>query len=201
MANEYLDASTLKSSLSLTGETFADADITSSLSAASRAIDEACNRRFWADPAGTNIRHYTPTSPYFVAIDDLITLTSMQLDSGLDGSFSTTLTLNGDFDLEPLNAATVVPAEPYTRVKMRPRSGQYFWQEPRYVKVTGKFGWPAVPAEIIEATSILASMLVKRKREAPFGIAAIGMEGVGVRIATTDPQVKMLIGSYMRLTV
>ena len=63
----------------------------------------------------------------------------------------------------------------------------------------GKFGWAAVPAAIVEATTILAAQLVKRAREAPFGVVAIGLDvGAVTRIAVTDPSIRFLISDYIR---
>lgn len=200
MANEYVSAATLKTTLGITVSTF-DTDITTACSAASKGIDQACNRRFWADADTAQVRYYSPPSSRVLAIDDLITLTSLLTDLDGDGTFETTLTNNTDFVLEPLNAAAETPARPYNRVRLHPRSSAYWPRYPRSVKVTGKFGWAAVPDEIVRATTILATKLFKRQ-EAPFGIVTAGVDDVtAMRIATSDPDVRFLIGPYVRLTV
>ncbi len=200
MANEYVSASALKTSLGITVSTF-DTDITTACSAASRGIDQACNRRFWADSDATKVRYYTPVvTSRLLPIDDLVTLTSLATDTGADGTFATTLTVNTDFVLEPLNAAAETPARPYTSIALYELASQWPWRR-RSVKVTGKFGWAAVPDEIVRATTILATKLYKRQ-ESPFGIVTAGVDQVtAMRIAVSDPDVKFLIGPYMRLQV
>lgn len=178
-----------------------DTDITTACSAASRGIDRACNRRFWVDANANQIRYYSPPrSGSVLVIDDLVTLTTLKIDQQGGTTFGTTLTENTDFVLEPLNAAAETPVWPYTMVRLHPGSGYYWPQNPRSVKVTGKFGWPAVPDEIVRATTILATKLFKRQ-ESPMGIVTVGVDDVtAMRIATSDPDVRFLIGPYTRMT-
>jgi len=109
-----------------------------------------------------------------------------------------TLTANTEYLLEPYNAAT--DGKPWTQVRVHPRASVIgFVTYPRSVRVVGRFGWQSVPAAIKEATTILAAQLLRRAREAPFGVVAIGVDvGAVARIAVTDPSIKMLVGPYMR---
>lgn len=199
MANEYVTATVLKATLSLTGETFADADVTTACTAASRAIDNLTNRRFWVDANANQVLYYTAESPRFVRIDDLVTLTTFKVDVDGDGTFETTLTNNTDFTLYPLNAAATATAWPYTYVKSHPLTSTPFPGYPRSIEITGKFGWSAVPEPITNATTILAHALVRRAREAPFGIITLGVEEA-TRIGRSDPHVNMLIDPYRKLS-
>ncbi len=196
---DYITSAALKSTLTLSNQSFADADIAAAITAASRGIDNVCNRHFSVD-TNDQTRYYTPQLLNTVVIDDLVSFTSLDTDQTGDGSFGYSWILNTDFVLAPINAAA--DGEPYTRLVAHPRHRLTFGfpsYYPRSVKLVGKFGWPAVPAPITEATTILASMLLKRAREAPFGVVAIGMDvGAAVRIAQTDPTVKFLIANYMR---
>ena len=195
MANEYATSAELKATLSLSSESFADADIALALTAASRAIDSVCDRRFWADADATQVRYYSPIDGRRVWTDDIVTLTSFQTDPGGDGTFEETWTLNTDFTLEPLNAAA--DGWPWTSVRVHPRTAFYLpITYPRSVKVTGKFGWSAVPDAVKQATKIVAAKLVMRARQAPFGVIAAGE--LPMRIASNDPDVQLLIGDYVR---
>lgn len=199
MANEYASSAELKAALSMSSETFADAEITLALTAASRGIDGAARRRFWKDADANQARVYTPTSAEWVAIDDLIALTSLKTDTDGDGTFENTWTLNTDFVLEPLNAAA--DSRPWTSVSRHPR-GNYRELPvdlPRSVQVSGQFGWSAVPEAVKEATMILASKLLRRVREAPFGVVTVGIdEPSAMRIARTDPDVRFLLADFTR---
>jgi len=196
MANEYAEVAELKATLELSGESFADDDIQLALTAASRGIDNACDRRFWLDTGSTNARYYTPDNENALAIDDLVVLTSLKTDPAGDGTFEQTWTVNTDFVLAPLNAAA--DGRPWNTVRPRSASRFYLPCVERSVEITGQFGWSAVPAEVKSATVILATKLMRRAREAPFGVVSIGLDGAAIHIARTDPDILFLLGEYMR---
>lgn len=198
MANEYVKREELKATLELSGQTFAQEDIDAALLAASRGIDEACGRRFYAHSGAATARYFTPRSATLIAIDDLYELTTLKTDQDGDGTFEETWTLNTGFVAEPLNAAA--DGWPWTRFCIHPHANKSFpYYYPRSVEVTGKWGWAAVPGTIKQATTILASKLLKRAREAPFGIVSIGIDvGATARIARTDPDISFLISPYVR---
>jgi hypothetical protein len=193
MAEDYITLAELASSLSLT-ETFADDDLEAAITAASREVDRRTQRFFWSE-VGT--RYYTPSSAGLLWVDDLASFGSVSIDVARDNTFTESWTLNTDFVLEPLNASA--EGRPYTTIRVIERSGRYFpVGEERTVRVTGTFGWAAVPATIKQATSILASRLVKRVREAPFGVAGFGIDGGAVRVPSFDPDVDALLAGYVR---
>lgn len=199
--NLYATSAELKATLELTGATFADPDIALALEAASRGIDRLCGRRFYPDPDANQTRYYTPEHPGLLRIDDLITLTSLATDPASDGTFADTWTLDTDFVLAPLNAQA--DGEPWTEIHVR-RTGSYRWAcgAGRSVRVTGRFGWAAVPVGVKQATVIVASKLMRRAREAPFGVIAVGLESGGaMRIARSDPDVMFLVGDLIRTRV
>lgn len=195
LTNAYLELEQMRQFLSMTG-TFADPTFRRAVLAASRAIDGLCDRRFYLDTDANQARYYTPTSGGLVVIDDLTTMTSLQVDQDGDGTFEETWTANTEYVLEPLNAAA--DSRPYTRIETHRAAGKTFPAYPRSVKVTGKFGWPTVPAEVVQATSILAHLLSRRERDAPFGIWTGGIEGAAMRIARADPNVMMLVQPFVR---
>lgn len=198
---DYISSSDLKTTLGITVATY-DTDIATAVAAASRGIDGATNRRFWADTGTANIRYYqgSPTSRT-LTIDDLVSVTELAHDTDGDNTFGDVLVNNTDYTLEPLNAAVENPARPYTLIRLHVGSSAYWPHYPRSVRVTGKFGWPAVPSEIVRATTILATKLFKRQ-ESPFGIVTAGVdEQTAMRIAISDPDVKFLIGPYVKMGV
>jgi hypothetical protein len=194
----YIEIEQLKASLELTGQSYADRDIELAIGAASRGIDTCTGRRFYLDANANQARTYTATSLRRLEIDDLAAFTSLTIDRLGTGSFTETWAQGTDFILEPTNA----PADyrPYERVTIRSLSGRWF---PKYiencVQVTGQFGWQIIPDDIKAATSILAAKLLRRVREAPFGIVTAGIDqGAVMRIARTDPDVYSLISIYSR---
>lgn len=197
----YLTLAQLKATLTMTGTTFADADLTLAIGAASRAVDSTTGRRFWLDADATKVRYYTPRSYRVLQIDDLVTLGSVAIDRGGTGTYTETWTLGTDFVLEPYNAPQEQPARPYETLRVRMMSGRWMptWIE-QSVKVTAQFGWASVPDDVTAATGILAAKLLRRSREAPFGIAMVGGidQGAAMRIARTDPDVYTLLRDYNR---
>lgn len=191
--SDYITLEQLKSSLELSGSSYADQDLMSAIPSASRAIEKYARRRFWKDADADQVRYYSPDSAWKQEIDDLVSLTSIETDAAGDGSFSDLWTLNTDFNLEPLNAAA--DGEPYTTIRVRPTGSLTLpTGYARSLKVTGMFGWPDVPDQVVTATTIIAAKLVKRLREAPFGIVSTGIDGFAARIARNDPDVYNLIG-------
>jgi hypothetical protein len=116
----------------------------------------------------------------------------------VDNTFADVWTVDSDFVLEPRNAAA--NAQPWTAVRrLRGSNFRFATATGETVKITGKFGWASVPAQVREATTILASKLLRRAREAPFGVVTVGLDvGAIARIAQLDPDVSFLLGSFVR---
>lgn len=196
----YVTADALKSSLSMDGFTFADADIAQQLATASRAVDMVCDRRFYLlDPSNDQVRYYTPLRPVTQEIDDLVGLTSLATDQDGDGVFETTWELHTDFELAPDNAD--LDGRPWERIVLKQRSrSQFPVGMPRSVEVTGSFGWTTVPDGVVTLTAILASRLLQRVRMAPFGVVAMGVENAA-RIVKEDPDLYMLVRDFIRTPI
>ena len=195
MANEYLTLDELKVASEVTGISFMDYDGQRSVTSASRAIDEYCGRRFWLDADTTSVRYYTPLDCHTVSIDDLATVGTVTLDLDGDGTFETTWT-STNYQLRPLNAAA--DSKPYEELTLRQPTYTYFPCREGSVKVTGQFGWPAVPEQVKTATTLLATKLVKRVREAPFGVVGFGIDNSVVRVIRTDPEMQILLDPLVR---
>jgi hypothetical protein len=196
MTDLYVTAEELKATRELKGQTFADQDIELAIAAASRGIDQLCGRRFWLDTDSTQVRYYTPVSRTLALTDDIETLTSLVIDQDGDGTFEQTWVENTHFTLEPLNA----PADGWPQWRIRPHPRSSMGTLPRYprsVKVTGAFGWPAVPDTVKQFAAILAGKLLLRSREAPFGIVTFGADAAA-RLARNDPDAPLLIGPYVK---
>lgn len=184
----YLTAEELKQTLSLEQESYANDDIAVALSAAETAVNSETGRRFDLDGSDVE-RLYQPTRRSLVEIDDCSHLTSASLASN-GGSYGALDVSN--FRLFPLNAAA--DGQPYEELRLI--SGEFCRGDT--LKIVGRFGWPSVPDSVKQATTMIASRFLKRSREAPFGVAGFGADGLAVRIASTDPDVQMLLGPLAR---
>lgn len=197
MAVNYITTEEFKSAAELSGQTFADTEAELAISAASRMVDRFTGRRFYPDADATQIRYFTALSPELVDIGDLLTLTTIDLDLDADNVYETSWTaLTAQWMLEPRN---VLDGAPWQYLRTR---GGYAWPAgDGAIKVVGKFGWLVAPPEVKQATALLANRLFKRNREAPFGVASIGIDQVGVRVARTDPDVEALLGPLRRFAL
>lgn len=196
----YVELEEFKSTAELTGTNFADQDIRSALVSASRAVDQDCGRRFYLDADATQIRYYDGDwRNSRLEIDDLVTLTSLKTDDDGSAAYATTWTLNTDFVLDPVNAPA--DSRPYTKILIPSRSSKRFPDScyyPNAVKVTGQYGWLAVPENVKIATGLFAERLVKLRREAPFGIVGLQADGSVARISRSIQDWDVLLAAYRR---
>lgn len=174
-----------------------DALLEVAIEAASRAIDDFTSRFF--HQTASQAREFSPNRHWEVAVDDISTTTGLvvKTDEDLDGTFETTVTLNTDFYLEPLNAADQTPIRPFTRLILAPQSGRFFPTGVRTVQVTAQFGWPAVPTAVKQATIIQAERLFRRK-DAPFGVAGIAEIGTIRLLDRLDADVELLVRPFVK---
>src|SRR4029453_18221569 len=183
VGDPYVALAVFKASASVTDDA-TDADCTTALLAASRAVEACTNRRtFWKDAAPTT-RTYTATSPGVVLIDDTTTVTALTVDGVALASTQ----------WYPMPANAVADGTPYTWIQRR-----YYGFPTTFnsIAVLGTYGWPAVPFEVTQMVTILAEKLLKRTREAPWGMVSVGgVEGSAMRLAQTDPDLALLIGTY-----
>lgn len=201
MVTDYCSLAELKAQLRIT-DTVDDAALAISITAASRAIDQYCNRFFGQD-ASTSARVYTYHGGYIAGrialpIDDIMDTTGMSvvLDLDYDGVFDQALTLNVDYDMWPWNAPA--NSEPYTAIVLRPRAVAWFPWWARGVQVTAKHGWTAVPVPVKQACLIQASRFFMR-RDSWYGVAGSPDVGSEIRLlASLDPDVQAMLGTVRR---
>lgn len=184
----YVDSDDLKKTLTLEGTTFRDEDIDSACVAASAQVEKMMNRDY-GQSAEDTIRFYTARDSRRLVVHDLVDLTSVKCDDNADGSFETTWDAT-DYVLEPFNA--VLDGLPFTELTV-PRYGtrRFPVNVRRGVEITGVWGWPSPPQQVVEAAALIAAQVIKRKVDAPFGFV-IGVEAAAY-IAHNDPTIKGLL--------
>lgn len=190
-APDYTTADGLASYLRI-GDTEDDAELALAITAASRAIDDACNRQFGQATAAEE-RTYTARPDYgtgywTVDVDDYQSATGLVVT--VDGDTVAT------FDKAPLNAA--VKGRPWTRVAFGADSEYLPTTHPHRVAVTAVWGWAEVPDTIVQATLLQASRFFTR-RNAPFGVAGSPDQGSELRLlARVDPDVAVALRAFRR---
>jgi hypothetical protein len=192
-AADYTTVADVKARLGLIDATN-DAILTSIVTSASRLVDSVANRRFYQITA---TRYYTALGGSMLEIDDLVSVTSLLTDISGTRVWDTTWAVT-DYDLTPDNAADI--NWPYTAIRQRPFTSRWFPTIRKAVQVTGVWGWPAVPNDIVEATILQSIRLFKRK-DSPFGVAGQGDFGRIALLPRVDPDVAALCAPYTKHTI
>lgn len=163
---------------------------------ASRQIDDICERVFYSTAGQT--RYFVPRDSFVCEIDDLVTLTTLKTSSAADKVYDVTWAAK-DYQLEPLNGVVDgLTGHPTTRIRAVDDFLFNVLDGEATVRITGVWGWSAVPTAIKQATVIQAARIFKRN-DSPLGIAGFGEMGavrVGVQL---DPDVKHLIDVYRKV--
>lgn len=195
ISNGYATLAEVKAALRIS-DTIDDTLLETAIESASRLVDGYAGRNFYS--AGTAVRYYAPATNIITEIDDLQTLTSLEVSGNLNGTFDQTWSAT-DYQLEPLNGKVDgLTGWPYTTIRA---VGQFAFGTnigEASVKVTGVWGWAAVPTAVKQATVIQASRIFKRL-DSPLGVLSspdLGYIRVGTRL---DPDVQQLVEPY-RLT-
>jgi len=187
----YADLADLKAEYSIT-DLDRDDLLTQALEAASRYVDQACGRRFWLDETPLP-RRFSPLRNVVVDADgahllvkDIGDVEGLVVEVGRDGAWTD---VSEQVEAEPLDA--LEEGRPVTSLLR----GSWPCGGGQRVRVTARWGWPAVPAPVRTATLRQASRLFKRK-DSPDGVTGSAEWGI-VRVSRVDPDVHALIRSYV----
>jgi hypothetical protein len=211
MTQWYCSKEELKSRLSISqSDTTDDYEIQLALQTVTDWITTYCARHFYRI---SEIRTFRPDNVWNLAIDDLVTCTSMDLDYDGDGVYEVHWTEGVNFQLmryqDRYNAHNMGVARPNNYVQVlqgpansNPIGGQWFpWLWPfthqNRVQITGIWGWADVPPNVTSAALILASDLFKAK-DAPWGIAGFG--DLGMVKVQSNPWVVELLRPYINFS-
>lgn len=192
--NGYCTLSDLKDWVKL-NDSIDDLKLERSITAASRGIDNFCDRQFWQF---IGARVFDTCDEYLLDIDDLTSISSVKTDDNADGTFETVWAAS-DHQLLPLNPAAEPEPGPFNKLKAianrtfpRP-SGRA--SRLGLVEITGTWGWPAIPESVYQACLLVTARLVKRK-ESPEGVSGFDDFGV-IRISSRDdPDAVRLLDPY-----
>lgn len=200
---DYVQLADLKAHLTIPlATTTDDAILAVCITAASRAVDQATDRRFGQSAAVTD-RLFTwhgecvDGQPLLV-LDDVSTSTGVVVrgDTLGDYSYSDTFTVGTDVDLYPFDAAEY--SLPWTGIVLRRNTTALFTKQARGMKVTARWGWAAIPSVVEIATLIQAARYFMR-RDSWAGIAGSPELGSEIRLLSElDPDVQQLVQSVRR---
>jgi hypothetical protein len=194
VATNYTDLITVKAALGIT-DTDRDSLINKAIAAASRGIDRFTGRRpggFDKDTVAT-ARIYQPAgrlvhtrSGDLLLVDEIADTTGMIVEVGTASGGWGAVT---DYETQPENA--LADGEPITGL-LRLTWGLSYQNR---VRVTVKWGWPAIPDEVPMAALLQSSRLFRRK-DSPEGVLGSSEWGA-IRVGRLDPDVQDLLKGLM----
>lgn len=128
-----------------------DLTLARDLEAVSRYLDRELHRPngFYQEAGDRIYRLAMPCRELLV--DDVVSVSAIAIDSARDGSYATAVT---GYDLEPFNASSGSEPRPYYVIERM----DAYWPAGQRIKVTGVWGWPAVPAAIKDVTIELTAI-------------------------------------------
>lgn len=177
MAAAWLSVATQKSWMRSEIPTADDAFLSTAIDAAKTTLENACQRKFDLVSGGATARSFRPYGGEVLFIHDCVTISSV-ISNG------TTYVANTDYVAEPLNGlSNAGEAWPYYMLR---RSSGCWWvgytAATSLISVTATWGWPAIPAQIVEACKIIAKDEFNQRDTTGFGLVAISEAGgVGTR--------------------
>lgn len=204
----YADLAAFRAFLRITDptDTVDDVQLQGALDTATSAIDHLCSRRFEVATTTATVRYFQPWwdrrwGQWALPIDDLFDTTGLAVRTWDAGSVSWVTNVTG-YALRPVNAAA--QGRPYTRVLLPPGSGYApgtGWgsnDNADYVAVTARWGWPAVPAPVVQACLLQADRVLKR-RDAPFGVTSSPDGSENTRLGNTvDVDVQVALRGFIK---
>lgn len=196
--NGYCDTATVKTTLNI-GDSSHDTRLDQIITAVSRAIDDKCERRFYA---ASETRYYTAGHWYWLPIaDDLLSVSALATDQTGSRAYDTVWAA-GDYDLYPYNAA--LDGYPYGGIMVNRLSGHFAFPQnlPRGVKVTGSFGYAAATPDVVREACILQTVRLYKRVDLPFGVAGSGEFGqANIGSIRLDPDVADLLFKIRRVRI
>lgn len=151
------------------------ANRTSALLAAERAVSEYCSRSFAVAGDTATARTYAANDRQVLRIHDCTEVASIAVAG--------TTIASSTYQLEPHSVSWTGLAVPYNQVRRLLDAWWVTSPGEATITVTAKWGWSAVPAEVVEATKIIGKDILAQ-RHTVGNIAAVGDFGGTVRINT-----------------
>jgi hypothetical protein len=191
----YATLAQFKAAVGITDSTD-DTALQNVLDATDTLIDLYCDRKTGFGTA-SETRYYTAEDYQYVLTDDLVSVTTLQTDDDANGTYETTWTAGTDFVLAPVNAA--LDGFPYTEIDTSVSWPRNFPKDVYIgVKVVGVFGFPSVPAAVVQSAIIQAGA-VWSSRTSPFGvIGSADLGGILRQARALHPEAALILEPYRK---
>jgi hypothetical protein len=190
ITNGYCTLADVKAALRIT-DAVDDSLLEMAVESASRLIDGYAYRYFYN--AGTATRDFVAEDSYLTIIDDLISISELKTTDEIGSDYVTWSA--DDYQLRPVNGKIDGLSVPYTSILSTDDLLFNIKGQQALVRVTGVWGWTAVPIAIKQACVIQSSRIYKRL-DSPLGVAGFGDLGA-IRVGRAlDPDVEQLVMPY-----
>jgi hypothetical protein len=190
ITNGYATLTQVKAALRIT-DSVDDTLLEMAIESASRLIDGYTYRYFYN--AGTAVRNFAAEDSYLVNIDDLVSLSELKTTDEIGSEYTTWNAT--DYQLQPVNGKQDGLNIPYTSILAVDDKLFNTLGSQALVRITGVWGWSAVPIAVTQATIIQSSRIYKRL-DSPLGVAGFGDLGA-IRVGRSlDPDVEQLVMPY-----
>lgn len=181
-----------------------DETLTDAITSASREIERICNRQFnKADTATARVYAATSRRGNRVLVDDFYDLAGLVVEHDATGLGSWVSLDDTQYEVLPYNGVVDgVPGWPYWVIRVVgywPGLGSPFGRHPRF-RVTAKWGWAEVPADVRQACMMLAADTYQMK-DSPYGVMS---DQYGVTLRPSGPvsglgtQARLKLSRYTR---
>jgi hypothetical protein len=190
LTNAYATLAQVKAALRIT-DSVDDSLLEMAIESASRLIDGYTYRYFYN--AGTAVRNFAAEDSYLVNIDDLVSISELKTTDEIGSEYTTWNAT--DYQLQPVNGKQDGLNIPYTSILAVDDKLFNTLGSQALVRITGVWGWSAVPIAVTQATIIQSSRIYKRL-DSPLGVAGFGDLGA-IRVGRAlDPDVEQLVMPY-----
>lgn len=192
ITNGYTTLAEVKAALRIS-DASDDTLLENAITSASRRIDGYCGRFFYKT-SSTAVTMY-PFDSYVCKFgNDLATNSAtISIDSAGNGTYSTNLVLNTDYILEPLD--TSLQSRPFRQARMVGGETFPLYTLPSFptVRITGLWGWNAVPYDVEQACVLLAMRQFARLNAS---LGVVGFADMAITVRAVDPDVRDLLDPY-----
>lgn len=208
LGDNYVESDDLKEYLGIKPNKISNEEtLVTACSSASREVERICNRQFnKADSATARLyqvenvhRRMQPFRGIVFHVDDFYDLAGLTVEFDPDGGGNFQTVDPIDYEVFPLNGVVDgTPGWPYNKVQIRNTWAIF----PRWarLRITAKWGWESVPADVLAATMILAADTYQQK-DSPYGVMA---DQYGVTLRPSGPssgagtQARLKLSRYAR---
>ena len=179
-----------------TADTADDSALQNVLDATDTLIDLYCDRKTGFGTA-SETRFYTAEDYQYVLTDDLVSVTTLQTDDDANGTYETTWTAGTDFVLAPVN--TNLDGLPYTEIDTSVSWPRNFPKDVFLgVKVVGVFGFPSVPAAVVQAEIIQANAVWSSRTAAFAIVGSADLGGILRMTRALHPEAALILDPYRK---